>query len=233
MAEDREVGKGRCNVLSAARTQVPSADEAPSAGPVPDDHELVRRAQKGDRQAMERLLASHYPRVLATAFRLCDFDLPRAQETAQEAMIQVLRHIGRFQGRSAFSTWLHRIVVNTCLMERRKRKRRLSLWDGWRSSRGEDPPSRDGVGSGVPWMGTWPAWARGQPGLRNDVQQALRLLSERQRTVFILKVFEEMTLKEISEATGMALGTVKTHLVRAMQAMRRHLQDYDGNHEGH
>ncbi|MBZ4658484.1 MAG: sigma-70 family polymerase sigma factor [Desulfacinum sp.] len=226
MAGDAETGKAMSRVAGRADAKGEAGVESDAGAPSPDDRELVRRARGGDRDAMERLMALYYPRVLATAFRLCDFDRGAAEEAAQEAMLNVFRRIGQFEERSAFSTWLYRIVVNTCLMERRKKKRRFSLLKWWPTENSNAAEGSGETEGGFAWSGTSSAAAVAHMGLQRDVLRALRSLSERQRTVFVLKVFEEMTLQEIAEVTGMALGTVKTHLVRAMKTMRRHLRDY-------
>jgi RNA polymerase sigma-70 factor (ECF subfamily) len=196
----------------------------------PDEKELVRRARDGDSKAIEELVFLHQAMVFATAYRLCDFDREEARDAAQDAFVQVFRKIGQFEGRSSFATWLHRIVVNTCLLQRRRKARRsrffFSWWPFGRDEEGDGARERDWP---VPEDGSNPADDLLNRELKRDVVSALKGLSQRQRTVFQLKVFEEMTIPEIAAATGMAEGTVKSHLFRAMRAVRHRLAGWDNS----
>jgi RNA polymerase sigma-70 factor (ECF subfamily) len=158
------------------------------------------------------------------AYQFCGFDAEEARDVAQEALLQVFRNLKNFEGRSRFSTWLHRVVVNTCLDARRRRRRWREMIFPWRSRKREDEdPETDLDALPAPGDSTDPlATVRGAE-LQRDVVDALGRLSENQRTVFQLKVFQEMSIPEIAEVTGMAEGTVKSHLFRATQSIRGQL----------
>jgi RNA polymerase sigma-70 factor (ECF subfamily) len=81
---------------------------------------LIAAAQRGKTDALERLLAGARPRLLALAMRVLG-DADEAEDAVQDAMIKVWRHLDRFEGRAAFTTWLHRIAVNAALDRRRRR----------------------------------------------------------------------------------------------------------------
>jgi RNA polymerase sigma-70 factor (ECF subfamily) len=87
------------------------------------DVELVTAAQSGDRAALEQLLRRHHDRVRALARRLCGNDADAADAT-QEALLAIVRGIGRFDQRAAFGTWVYRVATNACLDELRRRARR-------------------------------------------------------------------------------------------------------------
>ena len=87
------------------------------------DDDLVAAAQRGDGAAMDQLLRRHYDRVHAVCRRIAGGSRD-ADDAAQEAMIRVVRNIDKFDGRSAFGTWVYRIATNTALDELRKRNRR-------------------------------------------------------------------------------------------------------------
>src|SRR3954466_4915215 len=88
-----------------------------------DDRALVVAAQAGDRRALEILLGRNQERVWALCRRLLGND-GDALDAVQEALFAAVRGLDRFDGRSAFSTWLHRIATNVCLDELRRRRRR-------------------------------------------------------------------------------------------------------------
>jgi RNA polymerase sigma-70 factor, ECF subfamily len=109
--------------LHQAKTPQPreAVSSAPESAPPNDDFgELIAAAQSGKTDALERLLASARPRLLALAMRVLG-DVDEAEDAVQDAMIKVWRHLGRFEGRAAFTTWLHRIAVNAALDRRRRR----------------------------------------------------------------------------------------------------------------
>jgi RNA polymerase sigma-70 factor (ECF subfamily) len=88
-----------------------------------DDTELVKKAQKGDQAAFDALLRRHYNQIYAICRRLAGNEAD-ALDAAQEALITLVRRIDRFDGRSKFTTWMHRVVTNACLDELRRRGRR-------------------------------------------------------------------------------------------------------------
>lgn len=87
------------------------------------ENELVRKAQSGDSQSMNDLLAMHYDRIYAVCRRLAGNDADAA-DACQEALIAIVKGVSRFDGRSKFSTWSYRVATNACLDELRRRKRR-------------------------------------------------------------------------------------------------------------
>ncbi|MCK7517023.1 MAG: sigma-70 family RNA polymerase sigma factor [Ignavibacteriales bacterium] len=74
----------------------------------------MRRAQAHDPGAVDQLIRRYQKKVYAIAYQVCGFDAEEARDSAQEALLQVFRHIDDFEGRSRFSTWVHRVAVNTC-----------------------------------------------------------------------------------------------------------------------
>jgi RNA polymerase sigma-70 factor, ECF subfamily len=213
--------------IRAGRLDSPSANPRQDPSEAAEEKALVRRAQEGDRDAVEALVRRYQKMVFTTAYQFCGFQLDDAQDAAQEAFLKVFRRIRQFEGRSSFSTWLYRIVVNTCLYEGRRKKRWQKIVMPWRFSNkrdGEDPaPLEDRPDSSQDADPT--SILRGRE-LGKDVAKALEGLSDKQRVVFQLKAFQEMSIPEISEVTGLAEGTVKSHLFRATQALRRRLGEW-------
>ncbi len=103
-----------------AKTPQTAGADSPAAAPAPDMGELVAAAQTGAGAALERLLAEARPRLLSLAMRVLN-DTDEAEDAVQDAMIKVWRNLGRFEGRAAFTTWLHRIAVNAALDRLRRR----------------------------------------------------------------------------------------------------------------
>ncbi len=193
--------------------------------PSADEDELVRRARENDPAAVDQLIRRYQKKVYSIAYQMSGSDPEDARDCAQEALIQVFRNLARFEGRSRFSTWLYRVVVNTCLDARRRRRRWLQMIFTRRPEK-QDAVDTDPVLDNLPAPedGTDPVSNVSGEELKRDVTDAMRRLSDKQRTVFQLKVFQEMSIPEIAAATGMAEGTVKSHLFRATQSVRDQLR---------
>ena len=99
------------------------SNEPRSSGPVYADAELVRRAQKEDPWAIEQLVLRYQKKVYAIAYQMLSGDAEEARDRTQDAFLQAFRKIKQFRGKSSFYTWLYRIVINTCIDARRRRKR--------------------------------------------------------------------------------------------------------------
>ena len=206
---------------------LPVAPAREASAGVPGDDELVRRARNDDPQAIAQLVERYQKKVYGIAYQFCGFDKSEAQDMAQEALLQIFRNLKRFEGRSQFSTWLYRVAVNACLDARRRRRRWSHILLPWRAER------QDGSVNGTVIEDIPAPEEHGNPlsnvsagELKQDVMAALDTLSTNQRTVFQLKVFQDLSIPEIAEVTGMAEGTVKTHLFRATQAVRAQLHSW-------
>jgi len=193
--------------------------------PLADEEELVRRARADDPAAVDQLIRRYQKKVYSIAYQMSGSDPEDARDCAQEALIQVFRNLARFEGRSRFSTWLYRVVVNTCLDARRRRRRWLQMIFTRRPEKQDGADADAGLDHlPAPEDGTDPVSTVSGEELKRDVADAMRRLSDKQRTVFQLKVFQEMSIPEIAAATGMAEGTVKSHLFRATQSVRDQLR---------
>jgi RNA polymerase sigma-70 factor (ECF subfamily) len=190
---------------------------------------LVERLKIGDRQASEELIRRYHAKAFAIAFRMLSGDREEALDLTQDAFLTVLRKIDGFEGNSSFYTWFYRILINTCLdfLRRRKRWRRLLQLRRPNSKDTREPSETLAeVASSEPSAN--PGAAVDVRELQRDVRGAMELLSDRQRMIFNLKVFEEMRIAEIARTMGLAEGTVKSHLFRATRIMRESLADWAG-----
>jgi RNA polymerase sigma-70 factor, ECF subfamily len=210
----------------AGQRQAASAPGVEGAALPLADEELVQRARDNDPAAVDQLIRRYQKKVYSIAYQMSGSDPEDARDSAQEALIQVFRNLSRFEGRSRFSTWLYRVVVNTCLDARRRRRRWLNMVFTRRSGKQDAADDADSILDNLPAPedGKDPVSNVSGEELKRDVTDALRRLSEKQRTVFQLKVFQEMSIPEIAAATGMAEGTVKSHLFRATQSVRDQLR---------
>jgi RNA polymerase sigma-70 factor, ECF subfamily len=165
---------------------------------------LVARALDGDAGAFAELYRSHYRRIYALVLRLTA-DAGRAEDLTQETFISAWRRLADFRGDARFSTWLHRIAVNTTLSDQRRHR----PWLTWmRDSPDVLPDVAD-----VPRCG----------GLARDLDAAIARLPERARQVFVLVDVEGHSHEETARLLGIRPGTSKAHLFRARELLREML----------
>ncbi len=169
-------------------------------------------AQTGDRNALEALLRRHTDRIHAVCRRVTGNDADAADAT-QEAMIAIVRGIGRFDGRSAFSTWAYRVATNACLDELRRRRRRPE------PTADEHLDFGTPVGRGMPDGSTELDAATD----RADIDGALATLSPEFRAAVVLRDLLGLDYAEIAEILEVPPGTVKSRIARGRAALADHL----------
>lgn len=173
-----------------------------------DDSDLVRRAQRGDRQAFERLYRLHRNRIYAVLWRIAGNDPGLAEDLLQEAFVRAWQKLDSFRGDARFATWLHRLSVNVALSDRRIRVRRLE-----RETALDGEAERTATGAKDVYEDR-----------RMDLEQAIAKLPERARTVLVLFDIEGYSHAEIAEIAGMAVGSSKAQLHRARKLVREKLE---------
>jgi RNA polymerase sigma-70 factor, ECF subfamily len=172
------------------------------------DEALARAATAGDRSALEDLLGRHLDRVHAICRRVTGHP-EDALDATQEALLAVARGIHRYDGRSAFTTWLYRVATNAALDEVRRRSRR--------------PVPTEPVGDAP--AGT--ASVEAVVGARIDVDAALATLGPEFRAAVVLRDLCDLDYAEISEALGIPIGTVRSRISRGRAAIAAHLSTGD------
>jgi RNA polymerase sigma-70 factor, ECF subfamily len=194
-----------CAIFQTAPKVVP-AEKQPSW----DDSQrsLVQRAQRGDEQAFADLFQMHRKRVYSVCLLMTQ-DIADAEDLTQEAFMQVFRAIGGFQGNAAFSTWLHRVAVNTVLMKLRRRKPPTSSFDQPVSP--DSPQTSD--------FGTRDLALAGVID-RIALRRAIQELPEGYRTVFALHEVEGYQHHEIAQLLHCSVGNSKSQLHKAKLKMR-------------
>lgn len=172
------------------------------------DVELLDRYLSGDVDAFDQLMRAHQDRVFATCLRILR-DRDAALDATQETFITVFRKADSFSGRSAFSTWLYRVAVNTCYDQLRRQRRRQA---------DPLPESTDPADAAA---GDELAAVE----LRPDLEAALAALPPEFRAAVVLSDVEGLALQTVSEILGVPVGTVKSRVFRG----RRLLADALGN----
>ena len=180
------------------------------------ESELLERLRAGDEAACETLVRDHTARLLAVARRHVRNE-EDARDAVQEAFIAAFRAIGKFEGGSTLSTWLHRIAINCCLMKLRSGRRHPE------TSIEELLPTFDETGHRVLGDESWPesvqaALERRQT--REQVREAIGRLPEKYRTVILLRDIEELSTEEAARVLEATPTAVKIRLHRARQALR-------------
>jgi len=162
---------------------------------------LVEQAQSGDNAAFDALVGRDGDRCYAIAFRVLR-DVDQAHDAVQAAFLQVWRELPRLREPERYDIWLHRIVVNACYMEARRRRR-------WRQHVRTLPV--DGPLSVDPTISVDD---------RDAIERAFARLSPEQRAVFVLHHHAGMPLADVADVVGVPLGTVKSRLHYAAQVLR-------------
>jgi len=174
------------------------------------DRELIERILAGDPSAERALYEAHVDRVYRLAYRLAgDADL--AQDFTQETFVRAFNKLREFQGRSAFSTWLHAITVSVSLNALRKVKkiktREVALEYG---------------------EATFSTSREAEPDLKTRLKNAIATLPEHYRSVFVMYDMEGYSHEEIGTVLGVPVGTSKARLSRAREKLREQLADFAG-----
>lgn len=184
--------------------------------PEQPDNDLVSAARRGDRAAFGRLVESHARQVFRVCYRVTNNE-SMAEDAVQETFIKAWRKLGDFDGRAAFSTWLHRVAVNAALEQLRREGRHKA----------EAPPEDDGA-AGLAWIDSAPTPERVTESAAVSVRVAgaLAELSTLERSAFVLRHYQEMPIIEICEVLGLQQSAAKQAIFRAVKKMRMALRDY-------
>lgn len=185
--------------------------------------ELIKRSQRGDTKTFESLVTMYQGRVYGLCLKLSG-NRDDAEDLAQEVFIKAFHALGGFRLEADFGTWLYRIAVNLWLniKKRNSRTSYASLDDPISTENGEiSREIADGNISGDPLASLEETEFRGQ------VRQALESLSREHKAVLVLRDMEGYSYEEIARITQCSLGTVKSRINRARQAMREQLIAYE------
>lgn len=168
------------------------------------DQELIAAAQRGEREAVDELLARYQARIYRFGLRMCG-DEESAREVLQETMLAAFRHLPGFRGQAALSTWLYQIARSFCIKERRG-VRVMAPLDAGLADPAPSPEAR--------------AHARR---IGEALSAAIAALPAEQREVLVLRDVEGLSAEEAATVVGIEVGALKSRLHRARMALRETL----------
>ena len=171
------------------------------------ERDLVERCRRGDEGAFQELVDEHKRLVFALIARVIP-DRSRTEDAAQDVFLRIYRGLPYFRGESRLSTWIYRIVANVCAQEQTRRPAAASLDDD--RTRPATPAAMDRQFSDFE--------------LRERLEKAIARLPPNQRLLVAAHYLEGVQYEDLAEALNLPMGTVKTHLYRAKQQLRRMLE---------
>jgi len=180
-----------------------------------DDLSLITRFKAGDTSVFEKILLKYQHRI----YNLCRYMIGNthdAEDAAQDVFLKAYQNLNKFKPDSSLHTWLYRIAVNTCIDYKRK-----PLFESlFKSSKEGDEFVVD-----HPADSPSPERLYGSKEIGNAIQLALGRLSEKLRTVIVLKEIEGLSYEEISEVLDVSIGTVKSRISRAREELKKLLKN--------
>jgi len=194
--------------------------ESRQAG-TPNDRELVRLAQRGDKGAFEELVKRHQNRVFAVARGILKRQ-EDVEDISQQVFVKAYFALKKFDQRSAFTTWLYKITVNECWDLLRKRKVRPLVYEAdFSEEQGRQYQASEKRDSNEPDLTL-------RLDARQKVERLLGFLDERDRGMLVLKEVEGFAIEEIAELFDLNTNTVKVRLFRARQRILSQLRKAKG-----
>lgn len=167
------------------------------------EQRLVEKAKRGNKNAFDKLVKIYQDQILYLAYDYSG-DYDQAKDIAQDVFLKAYQKLSSFQAKSKFSTWLYRIAVNTCIDYLRKNERFA------------DPVKINNKIKNTP-DGT----DNDRQDLNDVIEYAVSQLSENQRSSIILKYYQNKTTDEIANILNCDVNTVRVHIFRAIQKMKK------------
>lgn len=185
------------------------------------EQRLIEQLKAGETEAFRELVERYKKQAYYVAYDLMGTH-EDAEDISQEAFIKVYQSIGSFRGEARFSTWLYRIVVNLCISEKRKKSSKEMEYYGdtipeaAHHAQDIDPSEH-------------PEKALQSQKIQEHIREALDKLPSQQKTVFVLRFYQDLSLKEIGRIMKLSEGTVKSHLFRTLRKLREYLKFYEAD----
>lgn len=183
---------------------------------------VLTRAREGDVEAFRALLEILEKPIYQTVYRLVGGRFPgEVEDITQDVVLKIFRSLGRFDPDRGvkFSTWIYTFVKNHCFDVLKKRRLNVVHLDA--SSQDEDGPRIELDGHEAP-----PPEVALSNELSQEIERAVQKLPHDQRLVFVLREYQGLDYREISEVVGCSEGTVKSRLYRAKESLRNGLKRY-------
>lgn len=184
-----------------------------------NEADLLDQAQRGDSAALELLFSRHSPQLFRTAMRVLGNEAD-AEDALQDGLLSAYRNLQGFQGRSQFSSWLTRIVINAALMRLRRQRNHPTV-----SIDDEKPENELRLADLLPHPGPGPHEVFAGEQLRERLNDHLSDLSPALRSAFLLRYAQGLTNEEVAEVLGVSELAVKTRVHRARAELAERLKN--------
>ncbi|MCT4606659.1 MAG: sigma-70 family RNA polymerase sigma factor [Marinisporobacter sp.] len=188
--------------------------------------ELIYKSQQGDIDSFETLIKEHEKLAFNIAYRMLG-NIEDAKDATQDAFIKAYKALDKFKGESIFSTWLYKIVTNTCLDLLRKRKsQKTCSYDG-------QIDTEDGkIMRQLPDEENMPEDIVAKKERQINIQKAINSLSENHKIVIVLRDIKGFSYEEMSKILDCSEGTIKSRISRARQALKKVIEKNRELYEG-
>ena len=180
------------------------------------DEALCRRVAQRDEQAFDMLVERYQRRAYRLAWSILR-DAEEARDLSQEAFLRLYEVAGSFRGTARFSTWFYRILVNLCLDARRRRR----WWQLAAAPVEREDGTLESIVDRQPAPSVDPVDGLAREQMMTQLWKAVDTLSPQQRAALILQIQEELPTSEIAAVLKCSEATVRVHLHRALQALRK------------
>ena len=182
-----------------------------------DDIAVIQSAQEGNKEALRLLFEENKQRIFSLAYQYVK-NAEDAEDILQETFIKAYKALDKFDYRNgaSFSPWLYRIGINCSIDYLRRHKKGKEKY--------RDMVDIDNISSGN--LDSDPEHTRRKREIREKIDQTLDRLSAKQRMIFILRHYQQLSTKEIAEYLKCTEGSVKKQLFRAVQAIKQHLKSF-------
>jgi RNA polymerase sigma-70 factor, ECF subfamily len=185
-----------------------------------EEQVLVRRLQQGEKTAFRELVERYQKKIYYLAYDLTG-NHHDAEDLSQEVFIKAFRSLHNFRGDAKLSSWLYRITVNTAISQKRKKSvSKMQLQENFEENIDQSKQVNDTEFSRNPEK-------KAEAGLMRDhIDRAIQKLTPREKSIFVLRHYNDLPQKEIAEILKINLGTVKSMLFRALKKLQKELSFY-------
>lgn len=182
------------------------------------ERDLIEKSKQGDIDSFEKLIRDHQQLAFNIAYRMLG-NIEDAKDVSQDAFIKIFKSINSYKGDSSFSTWLYRIVTNTCIDELRKRNKRQILSYDIPIATEEGEVERN-----LPDPGPTPEDIVDRKESQRKIRDAINNLNEQHKAVIVLRDIKGFSYDQISEILECPEGTIKSRISRARSALKSLLE---------
>jgi len=176
-----------------------------------EDRELVARFKAGDQAAFNQLVRLYQKKVYAVAFRMVR-DEDEAKDLTQEVFVKMYKALTDFRGKASVFTWAYRATVNLAINQIRRKK--IISWVPLLEAEEKPEEPKEGLGD------------MESARLKQAIAGAVKKLPPKQRAIFILRHYDELSNEEIAQIVGKSVGAVKANYFQALQKMKKYLAQW-------